>query len=318
MPELRIERAETDADLTDLAAIRAAVARSWESGPDVAFLRHHLTISPEYRLLVARLDGEAVGCGSAGSSVPGDPSEELSVQADVLPAYRRRGIGTALLREGSAHARSLGRTALVTEVFEDDGETLAFVARRGFVEIERQKAVALELAGSAPPAPEAPPGVEIVSRAERDGLERGMHAAGLEAGRDIPGRDGGVGSTEPRGKQRHEPTFEEWRDFEIGRPSRDPRLGFVALVDGEVVGHGSVDVIGGVGYHGLTAVRRAHRRRGIARALKLHQIAAARALGLPRLVTESEERNEPMRRLNESLGYRPVPGMVVLRGPLLG
>jgi hypothetical protein len=33
-------------------------------------------------------------------------------------------------------------------------------------------------------------------------------------------------------------------------------------------------------------------------------------------VTESEERNEPMRRLNEKLGYLPEPGMIVLRGPL--
>ena len=33
-------------------------------------------------------------------------------------------------------------------------------------------------------------------------------------------------------------------------------------------------------------------------------------------MTESEERNEPMRRLNEKLGYRPGPGMIALRGPL--
>lgn len=307
MPELRIERAESDGNLADVAAVCTAVARAWESGPDVEQLRHQLTTSPGRRLYVARLDAEPVGCASAGSAVPGDPSEELPVQANVLPAHRRQGIGSALLREASAYAGTLRRPALVTECYEDDEQTLAFLARRGFVEVERQKALVLELAGLDLPTPEAPPGVEIVSRAERGGLEQGMYEAGADGARDIPGRDA-----------RREPTFEEWRAWEIDQPGRDPRLAFVALVDGEVAGYATAGVVGGVGYNGLTVVRRAHRRRGIARALKLHQLAAATALGLPRLVTGSEERNEPMRRLNESLGYRPVPGAVVLRGPLLG
>jgi GNAT superfamily N-acetyltransferase len=102
----------------------------------------------------------------------------------------------------------------------------------------------------------------------------------------------------------------------VNRPSRDPRLAFVALANGGVVGYASIDLIGETGYHGLTGVRRAFRRRGVARALKLHQIAAAKELGLAQLVTESEETNEPMRRLNEALGYRPIPGSIVLRGPL--
>ena len=39
---------------------------------------------------------------------------------------------------------------------------------------------------------------------------------------------------------------------------------------------------------------------------------------LKRLLTESEERNEPMRRLNEKLGFVPAPewSTVVIRGPL--
>ncbi len=48
------------------------------------------------------------------------------------------------------------------------------------------------------------------------------------------------------------------------------------------------------------------------------EIAAAKSGGFRRLVTESEERNEPMRRLNEQLGFVPSPelSMVVVRGPL--
>jgi ribosomal protein S18 acetylase RimI-like enzyme len=133
-----------------------------------------------------------------------------------------------------------------------------------------------------------------------------MYETSLEANADIPGLDA-----------EHVAAFEEWRAFEVGRPSRDPRLAFVAVAGGEVVGFASLDLIGTTGYHGLTGVRRSHRRRGIARALKLHQIAAAKELGLASLVTESEQRNVAMRSLNEALGYRPIPGSVVLRGPLL-
>ena len=83
------------------------------------------------------------------------------------------------------------------------------------------------------------------------------------------------------------------------------------------MGFASLDVFPGAVFHGLTGVKRAWRRRGVGSALKRAQIAAARTEGFDRLVTESEERNEPMRRLNEGLGYRPIPGMVVFQGPLL-
>src|SRR5919109_111705 len=71
-------------------------------------------------------------------------------------------------------------------------------------------------------------------------------------------------------------------------------------------------------HRGFTAVKRAWRRRGVATALKRAQIAGATELGLERLVTASEERNLPMRSLNEKLGYRPDSGRstVVMRGPL--
>jgi len=301
-----VVRVETEPALADVVAVRRALARPWESGPTVEFLAHHLEISPTLALFVAYEDGVPVGCGAAGAWVPGSESDEVDADASVIPAHRRRGIGGAILRAVSAHARGVGGTALVGEAHEDDPGSLAFLARRGFEEVERQKGVALDLAAVEAPEPAAPEGIEIVTRAERSDLAEGMYAVGLEAGRDIPGRDA-----------EHSPTFEQWRAFELDRPSRRPELSFVALDGGTVVGFASLDGLGDVAYNGLTAVARSHRRRGVARALKLRQIAAARAAGFRLLVTESEERNEPMRRLNESLGYLPIPGMVVLRGPLL-
>jgi hypothetical protein len=54
----------------------------------------------------------------------------------------------------------------------------------------------------------------------------------------------------------------------------------------------------------------------VAGALKATQIGWAKEHGYEELRTANEERNEPIRRLNARLGYRPAPGQVFLEGPL--
>jgi ribosomal protein S18 acetylase RimI-like enzyme len=294
--------AETDVELLELAAVRRA--NDPHANLTLENLRHaREAFGATY--LLARVNGEVAGCAFVGEASDDDPFADADVS--VLPSSRGRGVGSALLREVSRRARTTGKRGLTVETREDDPASLAWLERRGFTEVERQKAVALDLAAAPAEQPAPLPGVEIVRRADRPGLEQGMYRVAIEAGRDIPGLDG-----------EHAPTFERWRSFEIDRPSRRPELSFVALAGDEVVGFASLDVFGesDSAYHGLTCTAPAWRRRGIAEALKRSEIRAARAAGLARLVTESEERNVAMRRLNEKLGYVPEPGMVVLRGAL--
>ena len=72
----------------------------------------------------------------------------------------------------------------------------------------------------------------------------------------------------------------------------------------------------GDGLHVITGVLPAWRRRGIALALKQAQIDAPRARGLTRLRTENALDN-PMRLVNERLGYRRDVDWLHLLGPLL-
>jgi mycothiol synthase len=300
---LVVALARTDDDLVAVAGIRRRVDP--DAQPSLVAMRHTLATFPHAVYVLARSDGEAVGCGYAGC-FPGTEAEPfMHANVSVAPEARRQGVGAALLRALAEHGRAARKTGFTVEVAEDDPESLAWIERRGFVEVERQKGLELLLANTSETKPEPPAGVVVVPR--RPQHERGMYAVAVEAGKDIPGLDAD-----------HDPSFEQWRSFEIERPSRRPELCFVALADGEVVGFASIDVFGesDTGWHGLTAVGRSWRRRGIAQALKRSQVEAARRLGLRRLMTESEERNEPMRRLNEKLGYRPVPGMIALRGPL--
>lgn len=254
---------------------------------------------------VAFLDGDPAGSGWTGPRQQG----ALWCGFGTVPETRGRGVGSALYGASSDVARVRELDALFLEVLQSEPESLAWVERRGFLEVERQEALALDLTSLELAPVDLPDDVEIVTRAARPDLVRGMYDVGVEAARDIPGLDGG-----------NDPSFQSWAAFEIERPSRDPELCFIALAGGRVVGFASLDVFPDDVFHGLTAVARDWRGRGVGAALKRSQIEAAKTRGFPRLLTESQHENEPMRRLNERLGFRPEPSMstIVLRGPLAG
>jgi len=297
LSQLAIAPAETDADLEAMIHVRRLVTP--EARPTVDNLRFNLAANDELAYLVARLNEDPVACGFV------EPLGPLAA-ADiaVVPEHRRSGIGCAMLAELSRRARELGRAELQGEVKESDEESRAFVEHRGFVQVGAEKAVVLELEGREPAPVDPPEGVRIASRVEEPNRLDAMYAVAVQAEEDIPGS-----STVQ--------TFERWRAGEIDKPSRRPELCFIALAGDEVVGYAALHVFGDEAFHGLTATRRDWRRRGVAAALKRAQIRAAREAGFRRLLTESEERNEPMRRLNEKLGFVPAPewSTIVMRGP---
>ena|SRR5919109_1450905 len=299
LAELVIAPAETDADLEALIAVRQAVDP--RAHPKLENLRHARDSSTSGLVfLVGRISGGPVACGFIEASSDDFAEGDIS----VIPDRRRRGIGSALLARISAHAKSLGKDSLQLEVRKSDEASRRFLAHRGFTEVGGEEAVSIRL-GAERPAAAPPEGIEIVSRRRHPDPVAAMFGVYVEAVQDVPGA--------PQGE-----TIESWRAREIDRPSRSPDLSFLAVASGEIVGYAVLDVFGDEGHHGFTAVKRAWRRRGVATALKRAQIAGATELGLERLVTASEERNLPMRSLNEKLGYRPDSGRstVVMRGPL--
>jgi mycothiol synthase len=301
---LELRAATSAEDFGQIIAVRAAIDPILEpTVEELRFWRKRLR-GPLY--LLASLDSDPAGYGIAGVFPEQEDEQHAFADVGVRPDLRRRGIGSALLEALSDHARALAKQALQLEVGEE-GDALRFFQKRGYVEVERQKALALDLRTIEAQAPEPPEGVRIASWAERPDLLPDLYELYREASADIPGLDAETTSS-----------FAEWRLSELERPSRRDDLSFVALAGDELVGYATLIVLPAGGFHGLTAVARDWRRRGVGRALKQHQIAAAKAAGLRKLYTESEERNEPMRRLNEQLGFRPIPGMVVLRGPLVG
>jgi len=247
--------------------------------------------------------GTAIGVGGWHS-----PEGVARAEVRVVEGSRRRGVGSALLDDLSAWARGLGYRELTGPVEEVDTTSLAWAERRGFVEVGRNSTLALDLTAIEAPLVEPPRGIEIVSWAERPGVEEAMYEVAREAYPDVPGEGDAVMAP-----------FAEWLSMDMQGAGDRPEATFLALADGEVVAYAKLSLSHArptVAAHDMTGVLRSWRGRGIARALKAAEIAWAKESGYERLETENEERNEPIRRLNERFGYVVEPGSVTVRGPV--
>lgn len=291
---------ETDEDVEVFLALRAAI------DPEHMMSRVSYVEEikrPERTDLIASLDGEPAGCAfvEPHSENVGGPVAWVSVR--VLRERRRCGVGTALFREVSVLARTQGRDSLIFPSRHDDVDSLDYLGKRGFVEALRLRDSALDLEQAV--SRFEPPGeVDIVLLQTEH--ERELYEVASVIARDIPTAQEAfeVGS------------FEQWRGDEI-RANTAWDCSFVALAEGAVIGYAIlVDDGAGVGLHVMTGVVPGWRRRGIALALKQAQIDAARARGLRRLRTSNAIEN-PMRKVNERLGYRRDVDWLHLRGPLL-
>jgi GNAT superfamily N-acetyltransferase len=297
---IQLRHVETADDVDVFLGLRARI------DPDhlpsrVSYLGH-LKL-PERLDLIATLDRQPSGCGFVephGDNVRG-PVAWISVR--VLRERRRRGVGTALFRELSAHARTGGRDSLIFAARHDDVDSLDYLGKRGFVEVLRMRESVLDPTAERTAFP-VPDGIELVRLEEPH--EPAMYEAAKVFARDIPTPEEALDIG----------PIEQWRRDELP-PHTARECSFVALADGEVVGYTILlDDGEGIGLSSMTGVVPGWRRRGLAVALKQASIAAARTRGL-RLLRTANAMQNPMLRVNERLGYRRDVDWLELQGPLL-
>ncbi len=201
--------------------------------------------------------GELVA--QANLSVRGGVAHDMNLC--VHPAWRRRGIGSDLLRR--VERRSAERIGDAPDGVQvsirgwmkggwEVGQ--AFAARHGYDVTRRYLRMRIDMT-DAPPAPDWPEGISV--RTFQPGVdERATHEASQDAFADHWG---------------FLPTpFEDWRR-RLERDDFDPELWWLALdTDGSIAGMSLSSTIPGTGWVGSLSVRRPWRRRGLARALLLH------------------------------------------------
>ena len=184
----------------------------------------------------------------------------FAVNPRVLPEARGHGVGRALLGRLIEHARALDVEGIVSYVNAGDERSIAFARRSGLDEVDYQLEQTRAIGAEAPPL-----AARRASRSSpsRDELLRAAYdAVGAQGYEDMPlSRSAWM-------------PLDEWLRTEATRRGGS----YVALRDGEIVGYaGMWEHANGyaTAEHGLTAVRREHRRRGIATALKRTQLAWA-------------------------------------------
>jgi mycothiol synthase len=222
------------------------------------------------------------------SSIPG----AALAMVRVRPASRGRGVGDALLGSARAEARGRGFERVWGRVYEPDAGSLRFAAARGFVEVNRDVEVLLTVA---PGDGAWTPGIVEAD----DSHLPGAYAVVVEA---VP--------EQALPQVAAAPPYDEW----LERRARDLAVDVVALDGDDVVGYAALYRFGDRLENGLTAVKKSHRRRGLALALKRAEIAWAAEHGYRELITGMVEANAAMRAVNERLGYRPLPAWIVVEG----
>jgi GNAT superfamily N-acetyltransferase len=289
---IEVRAAESDADLEAFIRIRRTLLPN-ESGGTVALLRADLAANPDRHFYVAELDGEVVGSGLISLS---DLRDRFSVKVRVLPQARRRGVGTALLRQLITHA-----TGDKVGTHLEEEESRPFAERFGFRETDRQVEQVKHL-GDEPDPPPLPDGIEVVTVAERPSLLREAYPLACE------------GYSDMALERPAQISLETWLREEATLPDGS----FVALAGGEIVGWSGLvqHDNDGVAEDGLTVTRRDWRHRGLATTLKRMELAWAAEHGFREVVTWTQQGNEGMRSINELLGYEYRDVSITMVAPL--
>lgn len=259
--------------------------------------------------LLAEDGGDVVGAGYALTGWH-TPSHRAIGAVLVVPERRGRGTGDELRATLERWAGERGATELEGPVAEEDGGSISWTTERGYAEAGRNSRMVLDLTAIEASAVEPPAGIELVTWAERPELAEGLWQVAREAGPDIPGEE-----------ETDVGPFDEWLERDMRGSGDRPEAVFVAVEDGEVIGYAKLafsDETTERAYHDLTGVKRAHRGRGIAAALKAAQIAWAKEDGFRTLQTSNEVRNAPIRHLNAKHGYVLEPGVVIVRATIAG
>lgn len=292
MIELRVVSA--DADFEAWAAIKSRVVPN-----EPVTAKQLKDAADDGRLLVvASLDGVDAGCGIAAKS---DLAGRAFVAARVLPESRGRGVGGELVRVLVEHARALGRTEVSGFVDAAEPESISFAQRHGLRQVDFQLQQVRDV-GDEPPPPSLP-GIDLIPLGERRAeLLQAAWPLAEEAYAEFP-LPGELAIP-----------VERWLRDEATVPNGS----FVAFELGQIVGYAGLveHADAATAEHGLTAVRRDRRRRGIGHALKRAQLHWAAQNGLHTLVTWTQQRNDAMQALNRSLGYRDAGKVLTMHGTL--
>lgn len=300
-----------DRDYEPMCALRNIIYPRFPTTPEL--MRYHDENSDpkcKRQLWVAEWEGQFAGIGLYAQSSWSYHPQHFMARLYSHPDLRNRGIGTALYQTVIEALEELRYTELKAMIDEDQPEGLHFAQKHGFVEVERLSESELELASMNLTAFEgalekaASHGIEIRSYAELQAdpdRNRKIYEMHSQVMQDVPW-DGA----------HTQPEFETFCK-QFSSPQFLPDLYFLAMHEERCVGMSALWGMAREGYldTGLTGMLREYRGKGIASALKVRALTAARAKRYTHVKTENHVENRPMLTINERLGFTKVPGVII-------
>lgn len=224
----------------------------------------------------------------------------------VVPEVWNQGIGSTLYDELVRRLRALNAERVYATIRQDRPISKAFADKRGFERTghadrwSRLEVQSAHLDGYTDVEERlAMESITIRTLAElgpSDGLLRRIHAMRDEAIADIPMSEPYMGSP-------YEQFLEELRD-----PNLTPDRIWIAMDGDDPAGIAVLTVeTDNSAFNEFTGVKRAHRGRGVARALKYKTVRWAAENGIGYIYTANDVKNQRMLSINNSLGYQELP-----------
>jgi len=262
---------------------------------------------------VAECDGRVVAFAYYDQSAHFYHPRKFEIDVVVDPAFFLRGIGRRLYELVLAEVRGLDPLSASAWSRADMAYRVGFLERRGFVPDMRMWTSVLDLATFDPgrfthvaTAVEAQ-GIELRTLAELgandQGVWRKLYDLWREVRLDVP---------HPPSDAPVDVSWERFFERNYDRPYLLPEGYFVAVDGDEYVGTSHLwrAPEPSLLRTGMTGVRRAYRRRGIAFALKVRSLEFATAHGYASVQTENELNNQGMLAINDQLGFARNPAWV--------
>jgi GNAT superfamily N-acetyltransferase len=294
--------------------------RHWQTDLNDFLFEETLRPADEPTLRLGAWTAEGVLAGTAEAALS-DDGAKLTDRAQgfvaVAPAYRRQGLGARLAGEVERFAATAGVRWIETDTLERELATAQPLLRKlGFMELERyqtsrQRPATVDLSTlNGLQGQLRNVGIETIALPEIDGegTRQALYRCNTAIWRDMP----------------HE-AHVDWQDPSLvtfirsifERPSVLLDSFFVARDGDQIVGlsyllrrpDGDAEV-------GDTGVLSSHRRRGIARVLKMLVTRYAAQQGIRYVLTDNRTDNAAMLAINSDLGFEPGDLIVILEKTL--
>lgn len=282
-----------------------------------AFLKV-FTTTPYNAHWVADRGGQIVGRVSISEPWFGSKSSTIIVFLEVHPLCRALGLGRALWQHATHAFSTRGYESVSCKVHDHDPAAVSFAQNRGFVSELSLAQTQLCLDPCTLESLTA-----VVQCVEQTGIR---FLNGVELARESPLSWRERWWRLQQAISRDVPSPEPWIDQPLevftkrvlDSGSTNPALWYFAVDGDELVGLSGLRVasdLPAVAVVDLTGVLRSHRRRNLARALKSISAARAYESGVRTIVTENEK-NNPMLKLNLSLGFQITHTESIYRAPI--